>query len=148
MQKADIPNLSCTNSLAKPNQIIVAAFLITRKPVVLSKVSTDVSDVMHECINNFDICLYREKVKARNTSDICDLSKNILKPDECYSFPKTDGRSFRYKWLNMYSWLCYSPCKDGAFCLACVLFGYCFPARAGKISKLFSEPSTGGIPVP
>ena len=40
----------------------------------------------------------------------------------------------------MYPWLCYSPSKDGAYCLSCVLFGDRFPDKAGRISRLFSEP--------
>lgn len=90
--------------------------------------------------NNFDVALYRDKVKGMSTSEICNLIKNVFRPDKQYSFPKTNGRSFRYDWLQLYSWLCYSPSEDGAYCLSCVLFGDRFPGKAGKIQKLFSEP--------
>ena len=137
--KADMPSSSSTNVFAEPDQS-TAVFPGTSKPSLTSKMSTEIK---HDAINYFDVCLYRERVKGMNTSDICNLIKNVFKPDEHYSFPKSaDGRSFRYNWLNMYSWLCYSPSKDGAFCLACVLFGDRFPGRAGKISNLFSKPFT------
>ena len=35
-----------------------------------------------------------------DTSRICNSVKNVYKPDKQYSFPKTNGRSFRYDWLN------------------------------------------------
>lgn len=36
--------------------------------------------------------------------------------------------------------LCYSPSLDGAFCLACILFGDRFPAKRTKTCNLFSQP--------
>ena len=36
----------------------------------------------------------------------------------------------------------YCPFGDGAYCLSCALFGDCFPGKAEKIHKLFSEPLT------
>ena len=68
-------------------------------------------------ITNFDVALYREKVKGTNNTQICSLIRNVFKPDSQHSFPKTNGRSFRYDWLKSYPWLCYSPGEDGAFCL-------------------------------
>ena len=41
-----------------------------------------------------------------------------------------------------YSWLCYSPSLDGAFCLPCVLFGDRFPTKTSTIKKLFPQPIT------
>ncbi|XP_028417240.1 52 kDa repressor of the inhibitor of the protein kinase-like [Dendronephthya gigantea] len=84
--------------------------------------------------------MYRDMVGGMNSSEICNLIRNVFKPDKKYSFPKTNGRSFRYEWLDLYPWLCYSPLKDGAFCLSCVLFGDRFPGKALKIKNLFSEP--------
>ncbi|XP_028418971.1 uncharacterized protein LOC114544578 [Dendronephthya gigantea] len=89
---------------------------------------------------NFDVAMYRDMVGGMNSSEICNLIRNVFKPDKKYSFPKTNGRSFRYEWLDLYPWLCYSPLKDGAFCLSCVLFGDRFPGKALKIKNLFSEP--------
>ena len=122
--KADMPSSSSTNLEAQPDQSSTV-FPEANKPSLPSKMSIEIK---HDAINYFDVC---------------NLIKNVFKPDEHYSFPKSaDGRSFKYNWLTMYSWLCYSPSKDGAFCLACVLFGDCFPGRAGKISNLFSKPLT------
>ena len=44
-----------------------------------------------------------------DSSEICELVRNVFKPDKKFSFLKTNGRSFRYNWLESYLWLCYSP---------------------------------------
>ena len=88
----------------------------------------------------FDVPLYREKVKGLNTAQISNLIKNVFKPDKQFPFPKTNSRSFRYNWLDLYPWLCYPPLKDGGYCLSCVLFGDRFPGKASKLKNLFSEP--------
>ena len=64
------------------------------------------------------------------------MSSSLIKN---FSFPNTNGRSFRYNWLESYTWLCYLPSTDGAFCLSCVLFGDIFCGKAKKINRLFSE---------
>ena len=79
-------------------------------------------------------CIER-KLKAW-TLQVCSLIQIVFKPDNQYSFPKINGRSFRYDWLKLYPWLQYSLCEDGAFCLSCVLF----PGKAWKIQKLFAQP--------
>ena len=85
----------------------------------------------------FDIAHYRDMVKDMTEPEVNDLIQHVFKPDKNYAFPKTNGRAFRYKWLDMFKWLCYSPFANGAFCLSCVLFGDRFPGKPGKISKLF-----------
>jgi hypothetical protein len=40
----------------------------------------------------------------------------------------------------LYSWLCYSPSEDDAYCLSCLLFGHRFSGKAARVQKLFSEP--------
>ena len=96
-------------------------------------------------VSQFDIALYRDKVKGMDTSSVCTLIKNVFKPTKEYCFPKRNGRSFRYDWLNLYRWLCYSSSKDGAYCLSCALFGDRFPAKAGRISRLFFNRSAIGV---
>ena len=61
-------------------------------------------------------------------------------PDANFNLQKHNGRSFRLERLDKFSWLCYSKSMDGGFCLPCVLFGDKFPAKNGKIRKLFCEP--------
>ena len=92
----------------------------------------------------YDVANFRVNAKHMDNLQIADLIKNVFKPDKSYSFPisKTNGKSFLYKWFDNYSWLCYSPSLDGAFCLPCVLFGYRFPTKTSTIKKLFSEPIT------
>ena len=90
-----------------------------------------------------DVRYFREKARNMNDSQKLQLIHNVFKPNRSYPFPKSaDGRSFLYSWLEDYSWLCYSPSLDGAFCLPCVLFGDQFPNKNTKIKKLFSEPMT------
>ena len=120
--------------------------------VISSKPSTSLSNsVPHsssQCsgnlksnfVHNFDVASYRERVKGMDSSEICELVRNVFKPGKKFSYPKTNGRSYRYNWLESYSWLCYSPSMDGAFCLSCVLFGDIFSGKAKKITRLFSEP--------
>lgn len=89
---------------------------------------------------NFDVATFREKRKGMSDGEIYNLIVNVYRPDENFEFPKTNGRSFRYDWLERYEWLCYSPSLDGGFCLPCVLFGDNFKDKASKISNLFSQP--------
>ena len=140
-------NLDETAAQATHSQSLIISTNSSTKPQQSSSLSTtskvSISEVKHvHDINKFDVSLYREKVKGMDTSEICNLIRNVFKPNEHYIFPKTNGRSFRYDWLKLYPWLCYSPCRDGAYCLSCVLFGDRFPGKAGKIHKLFSEPLT------
>ena len=95
--------------------------------------------------NKFDIACYHEKVKGMKSVDINNLIENVFQPNKDFVFPKTSGRSFRFEWLQSYKWLCYSPSKDGAYCLSCVLFGHRFPGKAAKILKLFSEALTNAV---
>ena len=73
-------------------------------------------------------------------TDICDLIKNVFRPDKhfCYPKSKTTGRSFRHEWLELYSCLCYSASEDGAYCLSCLLFGHRFSGKAARVQKLYS----------
>ena len=71
---------------------------------------------------------------------IKDFITNVTKPAQSFGFPKTNGRSFRFDWLQSFPWLCYSRSEDGAFCISCVLFGDKFPSKINKIKKLFSQP--------
>ena len=116
-----------TSCSSKPNNNVTLA----PKPILISK-------------NEYDVANIRVKAKHMDNLQIADLIKNVFKPDKSYSFPisKTNGRSFLYKWFDNYSWLCYSPSLDGAFCLPCVLFGDRFPTKTSTIKKLFSEPIT------
>ena len=83
--------------------------------------------------------MYREKVKGTNTAQISNLIKNVYKPEKHFPFPKTNGRGFRYEWLELYPWLYYSPLKDGGYCLSCVLFCDRFLGKAGKLKNLHAS---------
>lgn len=94
-------------------------------------------------ISNFDIASYRQKVKGLNTPDICTLIKSVFRPHRNYVFPclsENNKRTFKYEWLDLFPWLCYSASEDGAYCLSCVLFGDHFPRRSSRITRLVSKP--------
>ena len=94
-------------------------------------------------VSNSDVASYRQKVKGLNTPDICNLIKNVFRPHRSYVFPRLsekNKRSFKYEWLDLFPWLCYSVSEDGAYCLSCVLFGDCFPRKTPRITRLFSKP--------
>ena len=87
------------------------------------------------------MAFYRDKVKVMMNSEILSLIKNVFVPDELYTFPKSNGRSFCINWLKSHRWLCYSPSVDGGFCLPGILFGGRFAAKLKKkIKKLVYEP--------
>ena len=45
---------------------------------------------------------------------------NAFRPDH---FPSQEEyRAFQSAWLELYSWLSYSPLLNGGFCVPCVLF--------------------------
>ena len=55
------------------------------------------------------------------------LLTSCFKPDVDYSFPPREEfgkkRKFQHAWLRQYTWLVYSPLKNGGFCINCLLFG-------------------------
>ena len=112
------------------NKVFLPSF-----PIVASTTSQVVQP-----IDEYDVAFYRKKVKGMSNLQIEVLVKNVFIPDKLYSFPKTNKRSFLFRWLESYPWLCYSPSVDGAFCLPCVLFGDRFPKKACRMKNLFSEP--------
>ena len=60
-------------------------------------------------------------------------------PEKNFRFPETI-RSFKYEWLLLFPWLCYSPSEDASYCLSCALFGHDFPTKAFRVKNLFSQP--------
>ena len=53
----------------------------------------DINLKVNSC--EFNVSLYREKVKDMNTAQISNLIKNVFKPDKQFPFTKTNGRRFR-----------------------------------------------------
>ncbi len=49
-------------------------------------------------------------------------------------------RTFKYEWLDLFPWLCYSALEDGAYCLSCVIFGHRFPGKSSRITRVVSFP--------
>ncbi|XP_028406782.1 52 kDa repressor of the inhibitor of the protein kinase-like [Dendronephthya gigantea] len=144
LKQTSSPTTSATTSQKKPNESLSSApslappsgdSLISTKPDILLS-----GNVKSNFVHEFDVASYRERVKGMHSSEICNLVRNVFRPDKNFPFPKTNGRSFRYNWLELYPRLCYSPSLDGAFCLSCVLFRETFSGKASKISRLFSEP--------
>ena len=50
--------------------------------------------------------IFREKVLGSNVNSvdliIKDFITNVFKPVQSFSFPKTNGRSFRFDWLQSF----------------------------------------------
>nr|XP_047137463.1 52 kDa repressor of the inhibitor of the protein kinase-like [Hydra vulgaris] len=96
--------------------------------------------------SNYDVssyCLQGEKLKSgTNDHELLSLINNVWVPDKCFKFPltgKSRKRRFLLKWLDDFSWLCYSKIEDGAYCLPCTLFGTNLPNKYA-LCKLFKEP--------
>ena len=73
--------------------------------------------------SKYDVATYREKAPHLSYSEKVDLIKNVFVPEKNFCFPETT-RSFKYEWLLLFPWLCYSPSEDASYCLSCVLFGH------------------------
>ena len=67
---------------------------------------------------------------------LCIMDRYIAHAFNC-RFPETI-RSFKYGYLLLFPWLCYSPSEDASYCLPCVLFGHDFLAKASRVKNLFS----------
>ena len=63
------------------------------------------------------------------------LMKNVFVPKSNFAFIITK-KHFRYNWLGLYRWLAYSPIRDGAYCLFCVLFCNKVVTRKKKLVHL------------
>ena len=136
-QKQDIkPTTSVGSVTSKPS----TSTLLSSSSPHSSTGSLPSGNMRSKFIYKFDVASYRQRVKGMDSSQISELVRSVFQPDINFSFPKTNGRSHRYNWLELYSWLCYSPSMDGAFCLPCVLFGDIFSGKASKVNRLFSEP--------
>ena len=61
--------------------------------------------------------------------------KNVFVPESNCDFPITK-RHFCYNWLGLYPWPAYSPVRDGAYCLFCVLFCNKVVTRKKKLVHL------------
>ena len=89
--------------------------------------------------SKYDVATYRENAPHLSYSEKVDLIKNVFVPEKNFCFPETT-RSFKYEWLLLFPWLCYSPSEDASYCLSCVLFGHDFPTKASRVKNLFSQP--------
>ncbi|XP_046863409.1 uncharacterized protein LOC124457170 [Xenia sp. Carnegie-2017] len=119
-------NISKFFSKMEKPEIITSEVSCTR----VSEQTIEDLQVKPKFSHNFDVATYYERAKGLKMSDICFLIKNVFKPDENYTFPplsENNKRSFKYEWLKDFTWLCYLPKDDGAYCLSCVLFGHQFP---------------------
>ena len=94
-----------TSELATPSRIAVSSAPQRRVITSLSNSAvSSVSKVAFPSVSSSTICtdhrneyrvaFYRDKVKGMKNSEILCLIKNVFVPDELYTFPKTNGRSF------------------------------------------------------
>ena len=93
--------------------------------------------------SRYDVATYREKAPHLSYGEKVDLIKNVFVPEKNFRFPEAI-RSFKYEWLLLFPWLCYSPSEDTSYCLSCVLFRHDFPTKASRVKNLYSQPSGHG----
>ena len=78
-----------------------------------------------EAIDDFAGLLTAEKRNLTDQEKFQLLTKDYT-PSEKFVFPKTKiygkSRSFQMSWLKEYTWLVYSPSKDGGLCQVCLVF--------------------------
>ena len=98
----------------------------------ISKLESNTNKLSSEFSSEYDIACFRSKAFTLNDLQIKNLIRNAFVPNESYSFPKTNGRSFQLIWLKQFSWLSYSPSEDGAYCLSCVLFGFKYSSKSSR----------------
>ena len=60
-------------------------------------------------------------------------------PEKIFHFSETT-RSFKYEWLLLFPWLCFSPSEDASYYLSCVLLGHDFPTKTSQVKNIFSQP--------
>ena len=76
-------------------------------------------------IDDFSGLLTAEKRNLSDHEKFQLLTKDYWPPEK-FVFTKTKiygkGRSFQMSWLKEYTWLVYSPSKDGGLCRVCLLF--------------------------
>ena len=63
--------------------------------------------------SKYDVATYREKSPHLCYGEKVDLIKNVFVPEKNFHFPETI-RSFKYEWLLLFPWLCYSPSEDAS----------------------------------
>ena len=59
------------------------------KTSVLKSDETPIAKKVKLCPTNFDVAMYRDMVKGMSSSEICNLIKNVFRPDKKYPFPKS-----------------------------------------------------------
>ena len=100
----------------------------------------------NSCIykSKYDVATYREKAPQLSYDKKVDLIKKVFVPEKYFRFPETI-RFFKYEWLLLFPWLCYSPSEDASCCLSCVLFGHDFPTKASRVKNFHSPSGLGQV---
>ena len=61
----------------------------------------------------YDVAIYREKAPHLSYGEKINLIKNMFVPRKNFCFLETT-RSFKYEWLLLFPWFCYSPSEDAS----------------------------------
>ena len=102
---------------------------------ILSDVPLDSSCIYK---SKYDFPTYREKGPHLSYGEKVDLMKNVFMPEKIIFFLETT-RFFKYEWLLLFLWLCYSSSEDPSYCLSFVLVVPDFPIKASRVKNLFSQ---------
>ena len=63
--------------------------------------------------SKYVVATYRKKAPHLSYGEKLDLVKNVFVPGQSFRFPETI-RSFKYKWLLFFLWLCYSSSENAS----------------------------------
>ena len=93
------------------------------------------------CIHKikYEVSTYREKAPHLSYGEKVDLIKNVVVPEKIFCFLETTI-SFKYEWLLLSPWLCYSPSEDVSYCLSSALLDHDFPTKACLVRNLLLHP--------
>ena len=93
----------------------------------------------------YDVGSFHTTVDRLSDDQKYDIVKNVWKPPPNFAFQTKiisgKNRKFNYSFLDRFPWLVYFRCTDGAFCLACVLFGSKGVLNGSKLDRLMQSPS-------
>ncbi|XP_065646736.1 uncharacterized protein LOC136076893 [Hydra vulgaris] len=94
----------------------------TIKCLIVPNVESSI-DFVNKSFDEFDVANFQEQRRELQCNKmlfcqkILHLVKNAFIPDNSFNFPQgKNNRKFSMKWLETFSWLCYSKKLNGGFC--------------------------------
>ena len=145
-----LPKLRKVESISQTSNISIVASDRPKTPevhkVILEGSDQDQLDNRAHFPENFnyDVGSFYSDTDRLSRVQKYEIVKKVWKPESNFQCPnqKLSGRNrkFHYELLKRFSWLCYSKCLNGGFCLTCVLFGRPIGSNASKLNRLMKSP--------